>query len=106
MIKQVVDTAEFQRLRDIIQTSYSPLYSSALHNRFVHSIGVHHLGRIAAEAFRKSVIVRSLKSPEMIERYIEPLSWRVCYMMLGMLLFLIRVSSFIYIKEIERSFTK
>lgn len=71
LIKQVVDTAEFQRLRDIIQTSYSPLYSSALHNRFVHSIGVHHLGRIAAEAFRKSVIVRSLKSPEMIERYIE-----------------------------------
>lgn len=71
IIKQVVDTAEFQRLRDIIQTSYSPLYSSALHNRFVHSIGVHHLGRIAAEAFRESVSARSLKLPAKIDRYIE-----------------------------------
>ncbi len=71
LITQVVDLAEFQRLRDIIQTSYSPLYSSALHNRFVHSIGVHHLGRIAAEAFRKSITVRSLEIPEMIDQYIE-----------------------------------
>lgn len=63
--------AEFQRLRDIIQTSYSPLYSSALHNRFVHSIGVYHLGKIAAEAFLRSAAVRSLKLPATIDRYIE-----------------------------------
>jgi len=30
-----------------MQTSYSPLYSSAVHNRFVHSLGVYHLGKIA-----------------------------------------------------------
>lgn len=46
----IVDTAAFQRLRRIIQTSYSPLYSSAVHNRFVHSLGVFYLGSIAAEA--------------------------------------------------------
>ena len=46
----IVDTAVFQRLRRIIQTSYSPLYSSAVHNRFVHSLGVYHLGTIAANA--------------------------------------------------------
>ena len=46
----IVDTAVFQRLRRIIQTSYSPLYSSAVHNRFVHSLGVYHLGTIAAKA--------------------------------------------------------
>lgn len=46
----IVDSAIFQRLRRIIQTSYSPLYSSAVHNRFVHSLGVYHLGKIAAEA--------------------------------------------------------
>lgn len=44
----IIDTAAFQRLRRIIQTSYSPLYSSAVHNRFVHSMGVYHLGEIAS----------------------------------------------------------
>lgn len=47
-IINIVDTANFQRLRRIIQTSYAPLYSSAVHNRFVHSIGVFHLGSIVA----------------------------------------------------------
>lgn len=45
----IVDTAPFQRLRRIIQTSYSPLYSSAVHNRFVHSMGVYYLGELAAQ---------------------------------------------------------
>lgn len=51
IITQVIDTAPFQRLRDVIQTSYAPLYSSAVHNRFVHSLGVYHLGKLAAESF-------------------------------------------------------
>ncbi len=42
----IVDTAVFQRLRRVIQTSYSPLYSSAVHNRFVHSMGVFYLGEL------------------------------------------------------------
>lgn len=46
---EIVDTANFQRLRRIIQTSYSPLYSSALHNRFVHSMGVYYLGDMASK---------------------------------------------------------
>ena len=50
LIKQVIDTPNFQRLRRIIQTSYSPLYATALHNRFTHSIGVYHLGKIAIES--------------------------------------------------------
>lgn len=49
-MEDIVDTATFQRLRRVIQTSYAPLYSSALHNRFVHSLGVYHLGTIAIEA--------------------------------------------------------
>lgn len=47
LMDQVVDTAVFQRLRRITQTSYSPLFASAVHNRFVHSLGVYHLGGIA-----------------------------------------------------------
>ena len=47
----IVDTAAFQRLRRILQTSYSPLYSSAVHNRFVSgdacvAAGVHEHGRL------------------------------------------------------------
>lgn len=52
-INGIIDTAAFQRLRRIIQTSYSPLYSSAVHNRFVHSLGVYHLGRLAFRQIKK-----------------------------------------------------
>lgn len=50
-----VDTPEFQRLRRIIQTSYAPLYPTALHNRFVHSLGVYYLGCRAADVLDKCV---------------------------------------------------
>ncbi|MCL2020031.1 MAG: HD domain-containing protein [Oscillospiraceae bacterium] len=48
-VHKIIDTAVFQRLRRIVQTSYSPLFPSSEHNRFAHSIGVFHLGGIAAE---------------------------------------------------------
>lgn len=51
----LVDSAEFQRLRNIIQTGYQALYPSALHNRFVHSLGVYHLGCAAIDFFWKNV---------------------------------------------------
>lgn len=49
---KIIDSPSFQRLRRVSQTSYSPLYSSALHNRFVHSMGVFHLARMATETLR------------------------------------------------------
>jgi len=52
----LIDTAEFQRLRNIRQTGYQALYPSALHNRFVHSIGVFHLGKKAFTCFRENVV--------------------------------------------------
>jgi len=48
-VKDIIDTNIFQRLRRILQTSYTPLYPSALHNRFVHSIGVYYLSQIVGE---------------------------------------------------------
>lgn len=51
--EEIINTPEFQRLRDIIQTSYSSLYTSAVHNRFVHSLGVYHLGKIVAHSINK-----------------------------------------------------
>ncbi|MCM1089423.1 MAG: HD domain-containing protein [Butyrivibrio sp.] len=52
---KLIDTPEFQRLRNVIQTSYQALYPSALHNRFVHSIGVFHLGKKTFRCFRENV---------------------------------------------------
>lgn len=50
----VIDKPEFQRLRRVSQTSYSPLYPSSSHNRFVHSLGVYHLGCLAADSLQES----------------------------------------------------
>lgn len=55
LIINIIDSPTFQRLRRIVQTSYAPLYSSAVHNRFVHSLGVYHLGRIAGEKLTDEV---------------------------------------------------
>lgn len=50
LFESVIDTPEFQRLKDVVQTSYAALYPSTLHNRFVHSLGVYHLGCMAANS--------------------------------------------------------
>lgn len=60
----IIDTPNFQRLRSIRQTSYAPLYSASVHNRFIHSIGVYFLGGIAFNAFKKSI---QTKYPQIIE---------------------------------------
>lgn len=52
IVTKVIDTSVFQRLRNIRQTSYAPLYSAALHNRFIHSIGVYHLGKLVSSQLR------------------------------------------------------
>ncbi len=42
--KKIVDSIYFQRLRRIEQTSGRSLFPSAHHDRFIHSLGVYHLG--------------------------------------------------------------
>lgn len=51
----IINSAEFQRLRNIRQTGYASLYPSALHNRFVHSLGVFHLGKKAIDYLRSNI---------------------------------------------------
>ncbi len=70
IVHNVVDTPTFQRLRNIVQTSYAPLYSAAVHNRFIHSLGVYHLGKIAYEAVCKSIKQQTeMKSLGNLDRY-------------------------------------
>ena len=52
---KIINTPEFQRLRNIKQTSYQALYPSAMHNRFVHSIGVYYLGKKAFICFKTNL---------------------------------------------------
>lgn len=51
--KHVVDTEYFQRLRRIEQTSTRALFPSARHDRFIHSLGVFHLGSKIVENLSK-----------------------------------------------------
>lgn len=60
----IVDTCEFQRLRRIEQNSCRAVFPSARHDRFIHSIGVYHVG---------DLIVKHLEQ-EMCEK---PDNWEV-----------------------------
>lgn len=52
LVADIIDTPAFQRLKDIRQTSYTPLYPAAYHNRYIHSLGVYHLGKMAFAAIK------------------------------------------------------
>ena len=53
-ITAILNSAEFHRLNDIIQTSYFSVFPTSTHNRFTHSLGVYYLGTIASTALVKS----------------------------------------------------
>lgn len=63
----IIDTPNFQRLRRVIQTSYTPLYSSAVHNRFVHSLGVYYLGQKAAKTLKKELVKNNIIKEKSLE---------------------------------------
>lgn len=54
-ITNIVDTPYFQRLRRVEQTSTRAVFPSARHDRFIHSLGVYHLGYKIVEHLAKSL---------------------------------------------------
>lgn len=53
---KVIDTIEFQRLKDIRQLTCQQVYPAARHTRFEHSLGVLHLMRQAIKSINKNDI--------------------------------------------------
>lgn len=70
-VTDIIDTNIFQRLRRILQTSYTPLYPSALHNRFVHSIGVYYLSQIVGKRLTSTFSKMSLNCDLDIKHCVE-----------------------------------
>ncbi len=62
--KRFIDTENFQRLRRIEQMSARSLFPSAHHDRFIHSIGVYHIGCKIVDSIRR-------KKPDIDETIIE-----------------------------------
>ena len=50
----IIDTPFFQRLRRVEQTSCRVLFPSARHDRFIHSLGVYHLGTKIVESVNRN----------------------------------------------------
>lgn len=57
IVKEIIDSEQFQRLKDIEQTGMEALYPSATHKRFTHSLGVYHLAKKAFGQFRNNISV-------------------------------------------------
>ena len=51
LFAHIVNTPEFQRLRSVEQGSFSPVFPSARHDRFAHSLGTYHLATQFVEHF-------------------------------------------------------
>ena len=64
IVSEIIDTNIFQRLRQIEQTSMRALFPSAHHDRFIHSIGVYHLGVLAYQG-----VIDSIKNKPIYEEH-------------------------------------
>ena len=51
-VDHIIDTQLFQRLRRVEQTSIRAVYPSARHDRFIHSLGVFHIGSLIVNQLR------------------------------------------------------
>lgn len=55
LIEYIIDTPTFQRLRRIEQTAIRSIYPSARHDRFIHSLGVFHIGSLFVDHLQEEL---------------------------------------------------
>lgn len=60
-IESVINTDNFQRLRDIRQLTAQHVFPSATHNRFEHSLGVMYLSNKAFCSLRQTMLAQGIK---------------------------------------------
>ena len=64
---QIIDTACFQRLKHVEQTYASSIFPTATHNRFVHSLGVYHIGNLLFQAIESHNVQYTTSIKSVIE---------------------------------------
>ena len=58
-VDHIIDTQLFQRLRRVEQTSIRAVYPSARHDRFIHSLGVFHIGSLIVSQLRADAMANA-----------------------------------------------
>lgn len=69
--KAIVDTEYFQRLRRVEQTSTRSIFPSARHDRFIHSLGVFHLGTKFIKTLRRQFDKEGVQKPDNLDMVFE-----------------------------------
>lgn len=69
LCRNIIDTPYFQRLRRIEQNSCRAVYPSARHDRFIHSLGVFHIGKMIVEHLHKTCDVLPDNCQEVFDTY-------------------------------------
>ena len=71
LFRNIIDTVYFQRLRRVEQTSTRALFPSARHDRFIHSLGVFHLGTLIVESLKETLEYKDFppKKDKLFESY-------------------------------------
>lgn len=60
LVKDIIDTPEFQRLRRVEQTSTRAIFPSARHDRFIHSLGVYYVGTMIVKQLQKTGVDKTI----------------------------------------------
>lgn len=67
-VTTILNTPEFQRLRRVEQTSIRSIFPTARHDRFVHSLGVYHIGKTFYHYLKEELLAAHLIDDVSVEK--------------------------------------